>query len=396
MIKKISLIALAAVLAIITGLGLNGFAPSLGSFLAEEFLAPLAGKLLGLLIAVASFMVFIGLVNSICSMENVSTFGNIGKRVVRLFGGINLIALVTGCFVGLQFFDVYRSEGRSDLTMLKDVYKLLLDIIPTNLIEPFITSNTVQIVFLAVCSGIILLLLGERARHLEKVIQETNDFILLFIEKVCLFLPIIVYLSLTSLILSGKYLILLKTWKYLACSAGLGLVFVGFRALWLAYRCNISALQFLKDCFPIGLLGFTTGSGVACFPIEQQLAEKQYGVDPKLNMFAFSLGQTIYSPITIMVFWSIVFGMAEIYGVGFSLGSLCMVGVVIFMMATAIPNIPSSALTVLGLVFVQAGIPAEALAIATLTDVFTDMIIAGAEEYCMVTEIVLLNRTGEN
>ncbi len=253
MSKKITYIAIAAVLALVSGGISHIFAPAWGMFVATEFFRPLADRLLGLLIAVASLMVFVGLVNSICSMDNVATFGLVGKKVLKLFVEINLVALLLGGCAGLYFFDVYTGGGTADLQLLKELYGLLLQIIPVNLVDPFVTSNTVQIVFLAVCCGVVLLLLGDKAAGLKKLTAEANAFVLLFIEKVCLLLPLIVYLSLTSMILSGKYVILCRAWKYLVFSAGMGCLFILFRALWMGYRCHISPFKFLRNYLPIGV-----------------------------------------------------------------------------------------------------------------------------------------------
>ena len=89
--------------------------------------------------------------------------------------------------------------------MLGDIYKMALGVVPGSVLGPFVSGNTLQVLFLAACSGVLVLILGQQIRHLTDVIREVNVFLMTAISYFCYAVPVIIYLSFTGLLLGGEF-----------------------------------------------------------------------------------------------------------------------------------------------------------------------------------------------
>lgn len=78
------------------------------------------------------------------------------------------------------------------------IIEFITDIVPDNIITPFVQCNMIQIVFLGTVLGVAMLFLQRQVRTAERLVQEGNALIcriLVGFEKV---LPLFVYLSLAD------------------------------------------------------------------------------------------------------------------------------------------------------------------------------------------------------
>lgn len=95
---------------------------------------------------------------------------------------------------------------------------MILGVVPTNLIDPFLKNNTAQLVILGLLIGAGVLVLGDSVPELKRMIEQINKLVMSVMQIVLLTMPAIPFLSILIALGSGKGKGLLSGWKYVVAS----------------------------------------------------------------------------------------------------------------------------------------------------------------------------------
>lgn len=79
---------------------------------------------------------------------------------------------------------------------------MLMEVIPQNMISPLLDGNTLQLIFMGVCIGLVLLMLGERASAVTEFTEQANSVVQFMMEIFGKGIPLFVFVSLFSLIIT--------------------------------------------------------------------------------------------------------------------------------------------------------------------------------------------------
>ena len=122
-------------------------------------LEPLYDAFLNMLGCVAGPLVFISVTWGIYGIGDMETLGRVGKKLILRFARVMLLA---GCFAALCFplLGPGLTTGAGRGGKLSGLTEMVLGVIPSNIVDPFASGNMMQIIFLAVATGIGLLYLG--------------------------------------------------------------------------------------------------------------------------------------------------------------------------------------------------------------------------------------------
>lgn len=359
-------------------------------FLLLKLLMPVSDTYLGLLNAVAGIMIFLSVAWSICSIGDVSTLTNIGKKMLShmLLMMILLPTLFTLCI--LPFFDLSNGTEAGSID-LSAPFSMLLGIVPTDLLTPFIQGNFLQIIFLAAITGIALLVLGSKTSLIAAFIQQADSLVQLILEVICSFLPLVIFLSFFQMILSGSFTVLLEAYK-----APLFLILGGFSVmlLYLGFLCltlKADPVIVLGKMMPPFFIGLTTASSSAAMAATMDICENQLGIDKKIVNFGVPLGQIVFGIGSVMEFIVLAFCMAEIYDVSVTPVWTIMTILISVILTVAAPPIPGGSVALCTILFQQLGLPLEGLAIAVAIDVIADFFITAMDLFCQQSELVLLS-----
>ena len=160
------------VLGIVCGLLCKLLPQPAGDFLITEIASPLQSIILGLISGVMGPVIFISLISSIIALESINDLTGLGFKIIKRFLLIILFMIAVSILVsGLLF----RNFGSGDTAFsLGALFGMILDIVPTNLINPFLKNNTAQLVVLSFLAGAGLLLLGDSVSELKRIIGQVN------------------------------------------------------------------------------------------------------------------------------------------------------------------------------------------------------------------------------
>lgn len=358
-------------------------------------ITPLFNALLGILQTLAGPMIFLSVCCGIVNIGDVQTLGKIGKTVLlRFLAAIYLITGITAmCVVWL-----FRPENGASATgssAVAQIYDMLLGVIPSNLISPFLEGNTLQIIFMAICLGAALLVLGEKTCAVRTLFDHANTLIQFLMELVSRYIAAFVFISLLSLMLSQSLNGLSGMAKGLALGIVACLIWPLLYALAASIRMKVSFPMLLRKLLPTYLIALSTASSSATLSTNLETCEKQLGISERIIGFAVPLGQVIFKTGGAVGFFVLALGLAEFYGVAMPLPWIVTGVLVSGMLAIAAPPVPSGSLTCYTVLLTQLGIPAEAVGLAVAGNVILDFFMTACGISCLQSELILAsNRLG--
>ena len=352
-------------------------------------ITPLFNALMGILQTLASPMIFLSVCCGIVNIGDVQTLGKIGKTVLLRF--LATIYLITGITAGCVVW-LFRSGDGAAVTgssAAAQIYDMVLGIVPSNLVSPFLEGNTLQIIFMAVCIGAALLVLGEKAGAVRTLLDHTNTVVQFLMELVSRYIVVFVFVSLLSLMLSQSLSGLGGVAKGLALGMAACLLWPLLYALAVSIRLSVSFPMLLRKLLPTYLIALSTASSSAALSTDLETCEKRLGISEHVAGFAVPLGQVIFKTGGAVGFFVLALGLAEFYGVAMPLPWVVTGVLVSGLLAIAAPPIPGGSLTCYTVLLTQLGIPEEAIGLAVAGNVILDFFMTSCGISCLQSELVL-------
>ncbi len=376
--KKKKLPVLVKILiAVVLGIGLGLLArfilpETITHDICTKWMTPVQNAVMGLLSCLSALFIMLSVTGSIYSMGDITTFNRIGRRLIFTLLINLLIVIVLAAVFLLFFFPLTKgSAGKTDLSVL---WQMLIDIVPTNIIESFSTGNTIQIVFLSIVSSVTLLIMGPKAQQLADVITQLTDLLQRLIQGVTVFMPLVVFTSLFSVNADGDIKQFFSAYKYPLFLLILCILFLLVKVSITSIKYHISPRILVKKLLPTMLIAFSTSSSSAALPENMNTCENRLGIDRKVVNIGIALGQTIYMPSTAFTFMCGCLCATQIFNVSVTLPTYLILVFTVYVLAVATPPIPGSAIAVFSLLMTQMGIPSTALAFLIALDPITDRI----------------------
>jgi Na+/H+-dicarboxylate symporter len=267
---------------------------------------------------------------------------------------------------------------------------MILGIVPSNFIAPFVEGNPLQMIFVAFAVGLAMLILGQKTTATATIVEQSNYIVQLLMETVSKFVPYFVFGSILNIIMSGNLDAFVKAYKVLPIMLLGQAVAVGIYLLLVTFRKKVSFKVLLKKLMPTFFVGLSTASASAAFASNIETCKNKLGIDKHLVNFGVSLGQIVFMPGSVMLFMAPALCMAEIFGVSISLEWLITAVIVSIILAIAAPPVPGGALTCMTMLFVQLNIPAEAISAIIALNVIMEFFATAVNLLCLQTELVEL------
>lgn len=378
----------AVILAVFLGL-ITRFLPQEGQSVILGITQPLFNVILGGLRAVSSPLVFLAVCCGIFSIGDLTMVGKIGRKLILRMIIETFILSIVMAFAGSFLFSVVTEKGNEISGNFSEVYQMVLGIVPSDIVSPFLEGNALQIVFLGICMGSALLVLGDRVSSIQSIAMQANEIMQFMMGVLGKMVPVFVFLSIFHLLLSdfdNGFLSLLKVFAIAIPGCvllSLLYIFVG------AVRLSVSPVLLLKKLLPTYLIALTTASSAAALATNLETCEKQLGIPKKVSDFAIPLGQVIYKPGFVVGLFPVVLCMAEYYGVPITPQLLVMGILTIWLLAMATPPIPGGALSVFIILFAQLGIPSGAIALAVAINSVLDFFMTSTGLACLQVQATI-------
>lgn len=369
-------------IAVILGLiGLHYF-PDFSENILDQFLIPIKTTIFNLLTAVAVPVVFISIFQGIISIDDIGSFGKVGKKLIfRFIIKIALYTAIAGAIM-LPIFSL-NPFGDNSVTDFKGALQMILDIFPKTLISPFIDGNALQVIVIAIVVGLAVLILDSKAEGIKNLTNQFSSVLYTVMDWVSKLIPILVFLLILETIWAGNISNIIGLWKPLAVIASLCLLMIVIEVLTVSFKFKVSPFSIIKKIIPSNLIAFGTSCAMATYSVTSDTCIKDLGVNKKITNFCLPIGLVTYMPAISVYYLMILFYGLEQYNLGCSIQWLIIAWLTVTLLSIATPPISGGSMACFAILLYQMSIPAEVIAFALAINII-------AERFCTVANLSML------
>ena len=367
---------------IVAGLVMKALLPEeLLSFIDYHILDTLKILFLNALGALVVPAVFCAIVTSINSLSSLSDAGRIAGKILFVYIGTTILAILIAIGLGHIFFGpgieghaltLIGPQQVGEFTAL-NVKELLTGIIPANFIAPVLSSDILQVMYLAVISGAALGALGDKVAILNSLMDALNLFFQKIVAIIAACVPFITFISTVSMIITigtGVFPVLLRL--IAAEMIGCLLMFVIYGII-IVLTTGLSPMPFLQKSSQYTRVPFLAGSGISVLPQTVAFCTNDLGVHSKLASFTTSLGATVNMDGSCVHLVLCCMMLARMYGIHMNSDFYFTMIVAVFIISIGASAVQNSSIVSLSSVVVMMGISPGALGMLLGIDQFLDM-----------------------
>lgn len=389
-LKSEAFLLIAVVSAILIGLLKFVLPQDTLSAVSSFALKPVSDSFMNVLNTFIRLMIFFSVITGICSADSLKDFRTMGKTVIgRLITRAVLgtgLCVVLLCLIPIFHFSIGAGSG---VLQADGLVSLLFSAFPKDPFTPFIEGNMLQIVFMAVLIGCVLLVLGNKVSEINNLVEKLTRLFMQIIESVCKLLPVYIFVSLVTLIWSNDAGIFVNLWKpIVTCIVFCFTLMIG-KIGFSAARVRISPIRLFSKIKKTVLIGLLTASSSTALSEMIDINEKKLGVSKRLNRFALPLANILCGSTCGASFVIILCFMAEYHSVSVNIDWFVNLWILCSVMSMATPPVSGGMIAILGILMTQLGIPSSGLAVAALLGIVTDFIETSSRIGIIHCEILL-------
>ncbi|KAF2427970.1 glutamate-aspartate/proton symporter GltP [Bacillus subtilis] len=328
-------------------------------------------------------IVFSTIVIGAAGSGSMKKMGSLGIKTIIWFEVITTLVLGLGLLlanvlkpgVGLDLShlakkDIHELSGYTDKVV--DFKQMVLDIIPTNIIDVMARNDLLAVIFFAILFGVAAAGIGKASEPVMKFFESTAQIMFKLTQIVMVTAPIGVLALMAASV--GQYGIelLLPMFK-LVGTVFLGLfliLFVLFPLVGLIFQ--IKYFEVLKMIWDLFLIAFSTTSTETILPQLMDRMEK-YGCPKRVVSFVVPSGLSLNCDGSSLYLSVSCIFLAQAFQVDMTLSQQLLMMLVLVMTSKGIAAVPSGSLVVLLATANAVGLPAEGVAIIAGVDRVMDM-----------------------
>ena len=349
------------VLAVITAVLLRQMLPDeVIRWISINLLNPMENLFISALMCITAPAVFVSITCSMFRFEGFSELGRSGKTVVAIY----LMTSVVAAIIGVGIFSLFRPGEIGILTLQAgsgttegfSFLAILEMLIPPNIVEPFISVNSLQLMVIAMAIGTALTMSGKRVRHLKVLLEELDVLCGKVSSLVMYMVPVVVYCSIANTMLSSRVEVLLATAELIpALIAGVAALLLMY-CLILMVAARLNPIPFWKKYVPAMKSIFLKGSSVAAIPINMRISRRHLGVPRSICAFSIPLGATINMDGNCVCLTIISLFFARSCDIAFGTNELIVLLLLVLILSLGAPIAPGTLILCMVTLLTQMGI----------------------------------------
>ena len=359
------------------------FPESVNTALCSYILEPIKTIFMNAIRIIIAPVVFFSIVSCFSQFTNLSEVGKIGSRVISMY----LLTTVIAVILGISIFYIVQpgefgfalSSGTSTQTVNVDtsvdtsIMSTLLNIVPSNFLTPFLESDTLQLIFLAMLCGIAVGMVGKYSSMLKELFDALNTLFLTITTLITRFIPLAAFVSISLLVIRLGGNSLLSILSVTLTHTGAILCMMCIYGILILIIGRLNPLKFFKNDKEGIFTSLTLSSSSAAMPTNMRVCTEKLGVSPKVANFSIPLGATINMDGVCIYLTVIGLFLAKAYGITIDLPSLISLTFTIIMLSLGAPGVPGCAFICLSVVAESLNIPIEALSLIIAINPILDM-----------------------
>ena len=364
---------------IINLLGLNGE----GSFVSEYVVGffHIVGKMFVTALKMLVVpLVFFSLITGVIGIGDINALGKVGGKSFALYMLTTAIAIAVGITLaatigigeGVNMTSATASFTAKEAPALSAV---LVDIIPSNVVNAMALGKMLQIIFFSILVGISILMVGKKAEPVVELIEIGNEIMMKMVNVVMAIAPYAVFALLAKAIanLGLDLLVDLAAYVLVLIAALMIHLFVTLMGI-LKIFSGMSPKIFLKKMRETQIFAFSTSSSNATIPVTLRAVTDRLGVNNSVASFTVPFGATINMDGTAIMQGVATVFIANAYGIELGISGYLTVIMMSVLASIGTAGVPGVGLIMLSMVFAQVGIPVEGIGLILGVDRLLDMV----------------------
>ncbi|QBY06208.1 dicarboxylate/amino acid:cation symporter [Thalassotalea sp. HSM 43] len=348
---------------------------------ATEASTGLGGMFVSMIKLIVVPLVFISITCGICELKDLSSFGRLGTKTFSFYiiNTIAAIALTMAIVMWLQpGVGVNLGAMAENVTLAAtetpNMWQMVINIIPSNPFQAFAEGNMLQIIFMAIMTGIAIQALDKRGGPAIRSFKMANEIMMKLITLVMSLAPYGVFFLMISL---GATL---DSSKMLAVAGYIALVVSMFIFMFLVVypmlvfiTTGIKPVTFIKHIREQIMFSLSSASSNATIPVTMRTVTEKLGVSRSVAGFGVPLGATMnMSGAAIYTTIATIF-VANAYGMPMTVEQMLPLGFTVLLLSIGAGGVPGGGIVSIGICLHTFGLPVEALAIVAAVDRICDM-----------------------
>lgn len=347
----------------------NVLSDEINLMLVNSLFSPVYTMFLNALKMIVGPLVLFSIASSISEFDNLRSLGKIAGKVMLMYVFTSLLAIITGRIayfiapIGNSELMNMVSQNAAAVTPSVSVSlkNTIMNIIPNNIISPFLNGDMLQIIFMAVLLGV-----GTSLFHNEKLneaVKIINGLMSKITAVIISFMPIAVLCSMTKMIVTIDMSSIVSVFAWVpVCYLG-HFMMIAVYMLLMVVLTGLNPLKFLKKFSGVMLTGFSTASSNATMPSSMKACDEKLGIASRIYSFSIPLGATINMDGSCVTLIITAFYMARIFGVEINGSELFTIFMMIMVLSMGAPGVPGGNLICISILLPCIGIPSDAIGI---------------------------------
>ena len=349
-------------------------------WLIANLLSPVESLFIFALMCITAPAVFVSITCSMFRFEGFSEMGKSGKTVLATY----LLTSVAAVLIGALAFTLFTpgeigilalqtgAEGAEGFSLLA----VLATLIPPNIVEPFISVNSLQLMVVAITIGTALTMSGKRTRHLKVLLEEMDVLCGKVSSLVMRTVPVVVYCSTANALMGSELGVLASAMELIpALVAGMAALLVLY-CLILVVVVRLNPLPFLRKYVPAMKNVFLKGSSVAAIPMNMRICRRQLGIPKSVCSFSIPLGATINMDGNCLCLTIISLFFARISGVVFGTNEIIVMLMLVVILSLGAPIAPGTLILCLVSLMTQMGVDISGVSLIIGLNFILEMMLA--------------------
>ena len=371
--------------AIIVALLLNLFIDEAAKqSIVNNLLDPLKDIFLNSLKMVTAPAVFFSLTMVIARMTSFFDPGRITFKIIASYVTSSVTSVILGIaiFKGFDYisgFDLFLRDSFTQASggwQNNPISETIVGFIPDNIVEPFLNTNSVQLLILAILAGFALGRVENHSTFLSNLAGALDKFFSSIVEIVINFVPVFTFfVTILSIFSFG--------WKALwAAVQILALVIIGLLItvcgtfFYILFIGRLNPVIFFKKSWKTMVSTFLGGSSLNAVPDNTHLCERQFGVPSTLTAFSIPFGATANLNGNCIYLAIAGLSLAKLCGVNISGNGLITIAFMVLVLSVGAPITPGSAMLALTLLMTQMGVSLAVISIMPGINALLEMLLA--------------------
>jgi Na+/H+-dicarboxylate symporter len=327
-------------------------------------------------------LIYFAILSGITSMQG---HGNFTRVSIKGFASY-LVTSVFAVAIGLSSAAIFKPGENVDLSALTDkntssvagsaisFSDFVLGLIPTNPINAMANDHFLQIIILAIFSGITINSVGEKAKVLRQFIDSASHVTFKMIEMIIKFAPLAVFGFISWIVgTQGTNILEALAVLVLTLLSACAIQYVVLGILILLFA-QLSPLPFYRKILFTQSIAFATSSSKATLSTAMTQLQDRMGVSKINSNFLLPLGVCINMDGTAIYLGICSLFFAQAYGVDLTLANYLMLILTCTLGSIGAAGIPSGSIIFMGMVLNSVGLPIEGIGIILGVDRILDMV----------------------